>query len=119
MAILAIELVVVVHLAVLAVPVALGEGVGRVVATDGHVVGVAQVDAGATVAVLCLPTVHSCAIWLGLGSGLVFQQFIAYRHLAHVLETFHEKRRARGAASREGLLWAGCYGRGCVGRCNP
>ena len=67
MAPLAIQLVVGVHPAVLAVPVAFGEGAGRVVATDGHVVGGAQVDAGATVAVLCLPAVHSIAIY---GDGL-------------------------------------------------
>ena len=67
---LAIERTVVACQAVGAVTVAFGEGVGRVVAADGHVVGGAQVDAGATVAVLCLPAVHSIALWLGLGLGM-------------------------------------------------
>ena len=67
---LAIERAVVVCQAVGAVTVAFGEGVGRVVVADGHVVGGAQVDARATVAVLCLPTVHRIALWLGLGLGV-------------------------------------------------
>ena len=99
----------------LVVPVTLGEGVGRV--ADGHVVGIAQRDVGAAVAVLGLPAVHGIAIWLGLGLGLgsVFQECMTAIWARRVTTRGGEGSRVKGGQAYFGrgamgvAVWSGCH----------